>query len=144
MFHGLYDHAGDNSRFQHYTGSDMKRLIEKCDQEKKKAGMRLKMLWNFAADFIVNGGLVEAHVGEFIKTINIRYDDEYLGWAVEDVYDDLLKNPEKIPQGAQCLDEHIEVEVVSDEEAAKAKEQGKDGEGKRFGMGEYEYETIEE
>ena len=142
LFHGLYDHAGNNSRFQHYTGIDMKRLIEEGDEEKIKEGKRLKMLWNFAADFIVNGGLVEAHVGEFIKTINILYDDEYLGWAVEDVYDDLLKNPEKIPQGAQCLDEHIEVEVVSDEEAAKAKEEGKDGEGNRFVMGESEYEKL--
>jgi len=142
LFHGLYDHAGNNSRFEHYTGINMKRLFEEGDQEKIKEGMRLKMLWNFAADFIVNGGLVEAHVGEFIKTINILYDDEYLGWAVEDVYDDLLKNPEKIPQDAQCLDEHIEVEVVSDEEAAKAKEEGKDGEGNRFVMGESEYEKL--
>jgi predicted metal-dependent peptidase len=145
LFHGLYDHAGSNSRFEHYTGINMKRLIEEGDQEKIKEGMRLKLIWNFAADFIVNGGLVEAHVGEFIKTINILYLDEYLGWAVEDVYDDLLKNPEKIPQDAECLDEHIEVEVVSDEEAAKAKEEGEDGEGngKRFVMGESEYNKLQ-
>ena len=142
LFHGLYDHAGNSSRFEHYTGVNMKRLFEEGDQEKIKEGMRLKMLWNFAADFIVNGGLVEAHVGEFIKTINILYDDEYLGWAVEDVYDDLLKNPEKIPQGAQCLDEHIEVEVVSDEEAAKAKAEGKEREGGKLVMGESEYEKL--
>jgi len=129
IFHGLFDHAGANSRFISYTGINMDKLFEEGDQEKIKEAMRLKMLWNFAADFIVNGGLVEAHVGEFIKTINILYRDEYLGWAVEEVYEDLLKNPEKIPQGAQCLDEHIEVEIVSDEEAAKAKEAAEKGEG---------------
>ena len=72
------------------------------------------MLWNFAADFVVNTGLVEANVGEFIKTIPILYDDDYIGWAVEEVYEDLLENPEKIPKGSQCLDQHIEIEVVPD------------------------------
>jgi predicted metal-dependent peptidase len=141
LFHGLYDHAGDNSRFRHYTGIDMERLIREGDQEKIKDALIKAKLWNFAADFIVNGGLVEAHVGEFIKTIPILYDDEYLGWAVEEVYEDLLKNPEKIPQSAQCLDQHIEVEVVSDEEAAQAKKDGGNGSGKVV-MGESEFYKL--
>jgi len=147
LFHALYEPAGTSSRFAGYTGIDMKQILESGDQEKIKDAIMKSKLWNFAADFIVNGGLVEAHVGEFIKTINILYRDEYLGWAVEEVYDDLLNNPDKIPQGAQCLDEHIEVEVVSDEEAAEAKAKAEAGDGSGDGsgkiiMGQSEYDAL--
>lgn len=144
LFHGLFDHAGNTSRFESYTGINMTQLLEEGDQEKIDEAMKLKMLWNFAADFVVNGGLVEAHVGEFIKTIQILYRDEYLGWSVEDVYDDLLKNPEKVPQNAECLDEHIEVEVVSDEEAAKAKEDKEGGNTPgKIKMGQSEFDKLQ-
>ena len=140
LFHGLYEHAGTSSRFENYTGIDIRRLYKEGDQAKIKDAEDKARLWNFAADFIVNGGLVEAHVGEFIKTIQILYDDEYLGWAVEEVYEDLLKNPEKIPAGAQCLDQHIQVEVVPDGagDAAKKKAQGSG----KIVMTQSEYEKL--
>jgi len=149
LFHGLYEHAGVNGRFEQYTGINLKRLIEEGDLAKIKDALMKIKLWNFAADFIVNGGLVEAHVGEFIKTIKILYDDKYLGWAVEEVYDDLLENPDQIPKDAQCLDEHIEVEVVSDEEAAQAKAEAEaNGDGNGDGntkiiMGQSEFDQLQ-
>ena len=140
LFHGLYEHAGTSSRFENYTGVNIRRLIKEGDKNKIKEAEDKARLWNFAADFIVNGGLVEAHVGEFIKTIQILYDDEYLGWAVEEVYEDLIKNPSKIPQGAQCLDQHIEVEVVPD--GTGADEKKKAGEGGKIVMTESEFEKL--
>lgn len=140
LFHGLFNHAGSESRFEGYTGIDMERLQREGDQEKIKEAIAKAKLWNFAADYVVNGGLVEANVGEFIKTIPILYEDEYLGWSVEDVYEDLLKNPEKVPQNAQCLDEHVEVTIVPDDEAEEAKKNGNE-EGQVV-MGESEYEAM--
>ena len=116
LFHGLYEHAGKTSRMEAYTGVNLRKLLaEDAPAAEIKAAEATAKLWNFAADFVVNTGLVEAHVGEFIKTIPILYDDKYIGWAVEEVYEDLLENPDQIPEGAQCLDQHIEIEVVPDD-----------------------------
>jgi predicted metal-dependent peptidase len=143
LFHGLYEHAGRTSRFESYTGVNIPRNYFDLDNAKKerntdeinrlnekiKEGEELSRLWNFAADFVVNTGLVEARVGEFIKTIQILYDDKYIGWAVEEVYDDLLENPDKVPQQAQCLDQHIEIEVIPDDEMGDNDSAEQSGEG---------------
>ena len=112
IFHALYDHAGLSSRFEHYVGVDWEFLERPENREELEKVKELSKLWNYAADFVVNSSLVEARVGEFIKTITILYDEEYIGWSVEEVFEHLKENPDKVPQGAQTLDQHIEIEIV--------------------------------
>jgi predicted metal-dependent peptidase len=69
------------------------------------------------------------------------YDDEYLGWATEEVYEHLLKNPDKIPQNSQCLDQHIEIEVVPDGEGDEARKKA-GGKGNKVIMTESEFEKL--
>ncbi len=130
LMHGLLEHAGSDSRALSYLGINMERLMKEGDKAKIEEAQKKLQLWNFAADFIVNDGLVEAHVGEFIKTIQILHNDKYRGWAVEEVYEDLIENPENIPQGAQTLDQHIEIEVVPDDQMGDGESgQSRDGNG---------------
>ena len=144
LFHGLYEHAGRTSRFESYTGTNWQQIVASGDEAAKKEAEAKMRLWNFAADFIVNDGLVEAHVGEFIKTIPILHDDKFRGWSVEEVYDHLLDNPDEVPDNAQCLDQHIEINVVPDGEGdGDGPKAETDGEGNtKITMTESEYEAL--
>jgi predicted metal-dependent peptidase len=143
LFHGLFEHAGRNSRFESYAGINWEAIGN--DSAAKKDATDKSRLWNFAADFIVNDGLVEAHVGEFIKTINILHDPKFRGWAVEEVYEYLLKHPEEAPPQAQCLDQHIEIQVVPDGEGGEGGGNATtDGEGNiKVTMTESEFEALQ-
>ena len=145
IFHGLFEHAGKTSRFEHYTGVNWTKIMASGDQKAMEDAKAKSQLWNFAADFITNDGLVESRVGEFIKTIPILHDDEYRGWSVEEVYDDLLENPDKIPKGAQCLDQHIEINVVPDGEMegdGSPNSQKDSGGNTQITMSESDYEKL--
>lgn len=83
-----------------------------------RLGNRDKQLWNIALDFCVNGDLVDGKVGDKITTIDIFYDHKYAGWIAEEVYDDLIKDGKKPPQGS-CLDEHLENGGEGDDEDGK-------------------------
>ena len=84
VLHVVYDHMGRN-------------------------GDRDRQLFNCAADYCVNGDLVEQRIGEKIPVG--LYDPKYRGWSAEEVYDDLYKNAEKIDISElvkQLLDEHLD------------------------------------
>lgn len=51
-------------------------------------------LWNIACDYVVNDILVQAKIGDQIE--DLLLDKKYHGWYAEAVYDDLMKNVEKI------------------------------------------------
>ena len=88
-------------------------------------------LANIAADYCVNGDLVQHKVGEMITTVPCLHDTKYYGWNYERVYDDLYKNAEKIDISEladKLLDEHLE----GDDEGAGA---GKEGDGDKKGKG---------
>lgn len=125
IYHCLYEHAGRNTRAASYIGFNS----NERDPAKIREIQEKLALWNYAADFIVNDGLVEARVGEYIKTIQILHDEKYRGWSVEEVYDDLLENPEKMQKDARTMDTHIEVEVVPDDEMDGSSGQPQSGEG---------------
>ena len=54
------------------------------------------MLYNIAADYLVNNTLVRDGIGEKPKDIQIFQDHKYDGWSSEEVYDELFKNAKKI------------------------------------------------
>ncbi|HEX6685196.1 MAG TPA: hypothetical protein VF062_20565 [Candidatus Limnocylindrales bacterium] len=56
----------------------------------ERAGPRDPFLWNVAADFVVNGWLVELGVGRIPE--GVLYDPALKGRGVEDVYDEIARN----------------------------------------------------
>jgi predicted metal-dependent peptidase len=89
-----------------------------------RRGDRDPQIWNIANDFCVNGDLVKHNVGEKITTVPCLYDRKYDGFSSEEVYDDLMKNVQKINLGDlidKMLDEHLDGEGDGD---------GEEGEGK--------------
>lgn len=87
-----------------------------------RRGERDPQLYNVACDYCVNSDLKKHRVGEFITTVPCLYDDKYVDWASEEVYDDLLKNVENIDINEllnQMIDQHID-----DKEGAGDGEEG--------------------
>ena len=92
-------------------------------------------LSNIAADYCVNGDLVQQKVGRMITTVPCLHETKYYGWSYEQVYKDLYDNAEKIDVSElvkQLLDEHLENEqsTVDQDNAGGSgktadKEQGK-------------------
>lgn len=76
-----------------------------------RRGDRDPQLFNVACDYCVNADLKKHRVGEFITTVPCLYDDKYIDWASEEVYDDLYKNADKIDMDQlvkQMLDQHLD------------------------------------
>ena len=83
VLHAVYDHMG-------------------------RRGSRDPRISNIAADFCVNWDLVEQRIGD--KIPSALYDAKYKGMSMEEVYDDLMKNANKInidQLAKQLLDEHL-------------------------------------
>ena len=81
-------------------------------------------IWNIADDFCVNADLIEQRVGEKITVVGLLYDPKYRGMSAEEVYDDLMKNANKINMddlAKQLLDEHLDGEGDGDEGEGKGK-----------------------
>ena len=84
---------------------------------------RNPMIYNIAADYIVNNLLVRDRIGDKPKLVECFQDFKYDGWSSEDVYDDLFKNMEEIDFGSlgELLDEHIDWEGEGEEGKDKGK-----------------------
>lgn len=90
---------------------------------------RNPMLYNIAADYIVNNELVDGRIGAKPKIVDCFQDFKYRGWTSEEVYDELFdeakKNGEEaVKQLGEMLDEHLDWE-----------EGDGDGEGNQDGKG---------
>jgi predicted metal-dependent peptidase len=90
---------------------------------------RNPMLYNIAADYIVNNLLVRDRIGEKPSIVDCYQDFKYEGWSSEEVYDELFKEAEKngqefIEQLGEMLDEHLDLEGDGTEE------DNKDGKGR--------------
>ena len=71
------------------------------------------MLSNIAADYCVNRDLRDNRIGTFITTVPALYDRKYDGYSMEEVYDELYENADKInieDLVDQLLDEHLDGE----------------------------------
>ena len=82
-------------------------------------------VWNIADDYAVNADLKRHKIGEFITTVPCLYESKYDGKPAEEIYDDLMKNAQKISMDDlidQLLDDHMDGSGES--------EDGEDGEGK--------------
>jgi len=104
IFHMVYDHLG-------------------------RRDDRNPMLYNIAADYIVNNELVDGRIGTKPKIVDCYQDFKYRGWTSEEVYDDLYdeakKNGEEyLKQLGEMLDEHLDMEGDGTEE------NNKDGKGR--------------
>lgn len=78
-----------------------------------RRGNRDPELWNIADDYAVNADLKRHKVGEFIKTVPCLYETKYDGKAAEEIYDDLMKNVQKISIDDlldQMIDDHMDGE----------------------------------
>ena len=68
-------------------------------------------IWNIADDYCVNADLKRHKVGQFITTVPCLYEQKYDGKPAEEIYDDLMKNVQKISMDDlidQMLDEHMD------------------------------------
>ena len=86
---------------------------------------RNPLLYNIAADYIVNNTLVRDRIGEIPKLVPCYQDFKYTDWTSEEVYDDLFKQAEEegeefLKELGELLDEHIDWE--SDPEDGEGKE----------------------
>ena len=93
-----------------------------------RRGNRDPEMWNVADDYAVNADLKRHKVGEFIKTVPCLYEQKYDGKAAEEIYDDLMKNAQKIDIESlidQMIDDHMDSEGDGDGDS--------DGEGNKKG-----------
>ena len=82
-----------------------------------RRGNRDPEIWNIADDYAVNADLKRHRVGEFIKTVPCLYEQKYDGKAAEEIYDDLMKNVQKISIEDlldQMIDDHMDDEGDGD------------------------------
>lgn len=76
-----------------------------------RRGDRDPQIWNIANDFCVNADLKKHGVGELITTVPCLYDRKYEGLSSEEIYDDLMKNVQKISMSDlinKLIDEHLD------------------------------------
>ena len=105
------------------------------------------MLYNIAADYIVNNTLVRDRIGELPKLVPCYQDFKYEGWTSEEVYDELFKEAEKngkefLEQLGELLDEHVDWESDGDDGDGKDSKKDSKGKGSK-GRPKYSKEELE-
>ena len=85
------------------------------------------MIYNIAADYIVNNLLVRDRIGQIPKLVDCFQDFKYENWSSEDVYDDIFNkyDEEELKQLGELLDEHIDWEKGAGE--GQSDKPGKEG-----------------
>ena len=105
-----------------------------------RRGNRDPQIWNIANDYTVNADLKRHKVGQFITTVPCLYEQKYDGKTSEEIYDDLMKNVQKIDID-QLLDQMIDDHMDGDESEGDGEGDG-DKQGKRPKMSAEERERI--
>jgi predicted metal-dependent peptidase len=85
-------------------------------------------IWNIADDYAVNADLKRHKVGQFITTVPCLYEQKYDGKAAEVIYDDLMKNVQKIDINDlidQLLDDHMDGDGEDADSDSDGNKQGK-------------------
>lgn len=89
---------------------------------------REPQMWNVADDYAVNADLKRHKVGEFIRSVPCLYEVKYDGLCAEEIYDDLMKNIQKISIDDlidQMIDDHMDGEGEGDGEGEEGDQKGK-------------------
>jgi predicted metal-dependent peptidase len=105
-------------------------VLHVCYDHMGRRGDRDPQIWNIADDYAVNADLKRHKVGEFIKTVPCLYESKYDGKPAEEIYDDLMKNVNKINIDDlinQMLDDHMDGDGEGDDDG--------DGDGDKQGKG---------
>ena len=108
---------------------------------------RNPMLYNIAADYIVNNLLVRDRIGTKPRIVDCFQDFKYEGWSSEDVYDDLFKDAQKngeefLKQLGEMLDEHLDSED-EDGSGGEANQEGTDSNGNSVSKSKPKYSKEE-
>lgn len=93
-----------------------------------RRGTRDPQIWNIADDYAVNADLKRHKIGQFITTVPCLYEQKYDGKPAEEIYDDLMKNVQKININDlidQMIDDHLD--------SAEEGEGDTDGDGDKEG-----------
>jgi len=102
-----------------------------------RRGDRDPQIWNIADDYVVNADLKRHKIGQFITTVPCLYEQKYDGKSAEEVYDDLMKNVQKISIEDlldQMIDDHMDGDGDGDGD--------NEGKGKRPKMSPEERERM--
>ena len=78
-----------------------------------RRGNRDPQIWNIADDYAVNADLKRHRVGQFITTVPCLYESKYDGKPAEEIYEDLMKNAQRISIDDlvdQMIDDHMDSE----------------------------------
>jgi predicted metal-dependent peptidase len=94
-----------------------------------RRGDRDPQIWNIADDYCVNADLKRHKVGQFITTVPCLYESKYDGKPAEEVYDDLMKNVQKISID-DLVDQMIDDHLDGDDGEGEGQEGDSDKEGK--------------
>jgi predicted metal-dependent peptidase len=122
VLHCVYDHMDANRR-----------------------GDRHPVLWNVANDYVINGDLIDARVGEEIKLVQICHDWKYRGKISEEIYDDLYQQAKEDGRIMEMdsFDVHLDREEGDDEGSGSAGKGNTDGEEEGDGPAKYTAEEKE-
>jgi len=95
---------------------------------------RNPMLYNIAADYIVNNTLVRDRIGEKPKIVDCFQDFKYEDWTSEEVYDELFEEAKKngeeaLKQLGEMLDEHLDMDEGDEGSSSGEESEGKDSNG---------------
>jgi predicted metal-dependent peptidase len=104
-----------------------------------RRGTRDPQMFNVANDYAVNADLKRHKVGQFITTVPCLYEQKYDGKSSEEIYDDLMKNVQKIDIESlvdQMIDDHLDGDGEGDGDGDK------EGNGKRPQMSPEERERV--
>ena len=85
-------------------------------------------VWNIADDYTVNADLKRHGVGQFITTVPCLYETKYDGKPAEEIYDDLMKNVQKINLDDlidKLLDDHMDGDGDEDSDDGDGDKKGK-------------------
>lgn len=119
-----------------------------------RRGDRDPQIHNIACDYAVNADLKKHKVGDFITTVDCLYEPKYEGWTSEKIYDDLMKNVQKINLDQlidKMIDDHLDGDGDGDEDQdsesgtagdKEGKGGDKEGKGKRPKMSESERQQM--
>lgn len=104
------------------------------------------IIYNIAADYIVNNILVRDRIGEKPKIIQIYQDFKYENWSSEEVYDEIKEkyDEEELKQLGELLDEHVDWGKDPGEEGEEGPGSNANGDGgKGEGKGRPTYSDEE-